>query len=100
MKSSSTREQSPRLALRPQWRRFIAEKIDSGQFASETEVVEGALMQMQAEERLTARDITELRREIAVGLKDLEEGRSAVWNVAELKAHGRRLLASRRGKKK
>ena len=100
MKSSGSREQVLAVPLPSELRRFIASKIHSGQFDSEGEVVAGALEIMRDEERMTHRGLTELRREIAIGLKELDAGLGEPWDADALKTEGRRLLASRRGKKK
>jgi len=97
MKSSGSREHVLAVPLPSELRRFIASKVHSGQFDSEGEVVAGALQNMRDEERVTNRDVTELRREIAIGLKELDAGLGEPWDADSLKAEGSRLLVSRRG---
>jgi len=100
MKTSAAREQNFTVPLPTKLREFVTSKIRSGQFDSEKEVVVGALELMRQGERLTQRDIAELRREIALGLKALDAGFGERWDAADLKAKGRQMLASWRGRRK
>ncbi|MCH7872646.1 MAG: hypothetical protein IID33_13185 [Planctomycetes bacterium] len=71
-------------------RRYITEKIDSGQFADENEVIHAALNGMRDQETVTADDITELRAELGVGIAELDRGRGEEWDVDEIKSAARR----------
>jgi antitoxin ParD1/3/4 len=100
MKSLRPTKRSATVLIPNEFRSYIESKIHSGQFNSGTEVIAGALKLMRDEERLGDPDLVELRREIAVGLKDLDNGLIEPWDIEALKAEGRRLLASRRSRKR
>ena len=80
------------VTIDPQWGQFIGEKIRVGQFTSSDEVISSALALMRQQEELTEEDIAELRREIVVGIEQLERGESAPWDPVEMKERLRRRL--------
>lgn len=75
-------------------RRYITEKIDSGQFADENEVIHAALSGMRDQETMTADDITELRAELTLEIAELDRGRGEKWDVDEIKSVARRTIVS------
>ncbi len=78
------------VTLSPELERFVAEKVKAGQFKSPDDAVNSALTILREQETLTAQDITELRREIAIGTEQLDRGDSAPWNAEALKERIRR----------
>ena len=75
----------------------MSAKIEAGQFESIEDVVSCALRRMKDQETLTADDVDELRREIAVGLTSLQRGERAPLDIGAIKADGRRAIEARRG---
>jgi len=72
-------------SLTPESERFVEEKIRAGRYQSVDEVVNSAVNLLRQQETLSAEDIAELRREITVGLEQLDRGESAPWDAAALK---------------
>lgn len=59
------------VALNKSWEEFVAEQVESGEFESATDVVHDALrVWRERREKLDA-----LRREVQVGIDDIEAGR-------------------------
>jgi antitoxin ParD1/3/4 len=84
------------ISLDPKLERFIQEKVQSGQYASASDVVNCALWHFQAQESPTAEEIAELKREVAIGIEQLNRGESAPWDPEEIKAKGRQIIEERR----
>lgn len=64
---------------------FVREKMASGKYASIDEVVAEALTVLRNIERILPSAQDDLRREIDLGLQDIEEGRVDAWDVEDLK---------------
>lgn len=85
-------------SLPPEFEQFVQTQVASGRFGSPEEVVCVALREMQHQQQLV-----ELRREIEVGIEQLERGEAIIIrNDAELRAYfddvqarGERRLAER-----
>jgi len=58
----------------PRFRPLIEEKVDSGQYADATEVVEAALELMHDADKLAS-----FRAAVQVGIDELERGEGVVW---------------------
>lgn len=81
--------------LTPKINQWISEKVASGLYGSTDEVIlEGLrLLKRQEEQRLAM--IQDLRQEILVGVRQLDAGKSDVFNasvVADIKSKGRNRL--------
>ena len=85
-----------RVQLLPDLELFVAQRVKAGQYASASEVVNGALALFQAQERWVSDHVPELRRAVAVGLEELDRGEGEPWDVQAIKAEGRRQLAAKR----
>ena len=75
--------------------RFVDEKVSQGEYANASEVVSEALSIWRQQTALTPEDIEELRREIMIGVEEIERGECGEWNAEEIKSEGRRLLRER-----
>ena len=73
------------VSLSPDLELFVKEKVRAGQYQTVDEVINSALSVLQQQEALSVEDIAELRREIALGIEQLERGESAPWDPAVLK---------------
>lgn len=83
------------ITLTPQLNQWIAEKVASGMYSSSAEVIyEGLrLLKRQEEQRMAMTE--DLRREILVGVRQLDAGKSAPFDsssIEEIKAGGRKRL--------
>ena len=70
--------------------RFVRAKMASGRYASVDALVAEALSVMRHVEQVRAGADDDLRREIDLGLDDIEHGRVSAWDVEELKEYIRR----------
>ena len=84
-----------KVSLRPNLQRFVESQVRSGRFASENEVVSEALRHLMEYQR---NDAAQLRAEIAESLAELDRGEGTPWDATEVKALGRKLLATSRRK--
>lgn len=73
------------VTLRPELERFVEERIRAGQFENPDDAINAALTTLREQETLTADDVAELRREIAIGIEQLDRGESAPWDAEALK---------------
>lgn len=88
------------VSLTPQLEDLIAKKVESGMYQSASEVVREALRLLDEQDRLRAIRFEELRKDIALGITDLDEGRSSPFDdvaVERIRANGRKMLAERTG---
>jgi antitoxin ParD1/3/4 len=80
---------------------FVQEKVQSGLYNSASEVIRESLRLLKEKEDLKRMQVEHLRHEIALGLKDLDEGRKVAFDakaVEGIKARGRAKAAQRNGK--
>ena len=91
------------VSLTPQLEELIKKKVETGLYNSASEVVREALRLLDEQERLREIKLEELRREVRMGLDQLERGESKKLDasaVGRIKAKGRERLSSKqRGKK-
>lgn len=84
------------ISLTPELAQFVQDLVQTGMYHSSSEVIRDGLRLLREREQLRQIRIEELRKELAVGLQQLERGEYTVLNdntLAELKAEGRRRLA-------
>ncbi|MGE5608384.1 MAG: type II toxin-antitoxin system ParD family antitoxin [Bacillota bacterium] len=74
------------ISLSPELQRFVEEQVRSGRFVTADAAVAEAVRQMkEREEKLAS-----LRREIQIGLDELDRGQGEPWDVEAMKADLRR----------
>ncbi len=91
------------VSLTPQLEALIEKKVASGLYNSASEVVREALRLLEEQDRIRDIRLARLEREVAVGLEELEQGRSVPFDdstVDRIKAQGRELLVAERPGKK
>lgn len=64
------------VSLTPELETMVHEKVESGLYNSASEVVREALRLMRERDELQRQRLAELKREIAVGLEQLDRGES------------------------
>ncbi len=86
------------LSLRPDLEEYVRSLVETGQYASESEVINTALEALRAREEwdLSPEQVDELRRQIDPALAELDRGEGRPWNVDELKARVREDTGPRR----
>jgi antitoxin ParD1/3/4 len=77
------------------YEKFVRDLVDSGRYASASEVLRDGLRLLEDAEILRSVRTDELRKLIQEGI---DSGPSEPWDVEEIKAEGRRRLASKAGK--
>ena len=84
------------ITLRDEDQRFIEASMKSGRYVTESEAVSDAIAELRAREELHQARFAELRGKVMVGIEELDRGEGAEWNIEDIKAGGRALLASRK----
>jgi antitoxin ParD1/3/4 len=92
------------VSLQPELKAFVDEKVRVGDHVTVDDVINYALHVLREQERQEREDfdpqaLEELRRQVDVGLAELERGEGSEWDAEEIKAEGRRLLAAERAAK-
>jgi antitoxin ParD1/3/4 len=72
---------------------FVRQLVESGRYASASEVMRDSLRLLEEREQLRAARLEALREAIQEGL---ESGPADAWDIEEIRAEGRRRLAARR----
>ena len=81
------------VTLTPELEHLIQDKVASGLYASESEVIREALRLLKDRDELKLLAIEDLRREIQKGLDQLDRGESVPFDAEHIKTEGRRRLA-------
>jgi antitoxin ParD1/3/4 len=84
------------VSLTPQLEEMVRQKVSGGLYNSVSEVVREALRLMDAQDRLQAVKLEQLRQDIQNGL---ESGDPTPWNAEEIKRAGRQRRAVRNSDK-
>src|SRR4051812_6297697 len=84
-----------KIELTTEQAKYVAKKMATGRYASAADVVAEAFRVLRNVERVKPLADAELRREIQVGLDELEAGRGSEWNVEEAKERLRQTLRDR-----
>jgi antitoxin ParD1/3/4 len=73
----------------------VKNAVDTGDYASSSEVVRAALRDWKLKRALQLEELATLKADIDVGLADIAAGRVADFDVARIVERGRKLLTSR-----
>ena len=91
------------LSLPPELERYIAEKVESGEYLSPDEVLVHGLSLLRERDEINRLRLEALRKEVDVGLEQLDRGEYTTHNEASLtelaeqiKTEGRRKLADKK----
>jgi antitoxin ParD1/3/4 len=87
------------VSLTPELEQYITEKVESGLYHSASEVVREGLRLLREHDELHQQKLGELRKEIALGLDQAEQGLVSTFDertLAEVQAEGRKRLAAER----
>jgi antitoxin ParD1/3/4 len=82
------------VTLTPELEAFVSSKLAAGQYEDANAVICEALRMLREQEEQDQNNLEELRREIAVGIEDLEQGRSAPMDALAILAEVREELAA------
>lgn len=91
------------VSLTPELETLVHDKVESGLYTSASEVVREALRLLRERDQIQQQRLAELRREIAVGLEQLDRGESTTYDeqslkdfFEQIKTQGRQRLAERK----
>jgi antitoxin ParD1/3/4 len=91
------KEKTPmNVSLTPELETLIHEKVESGLYTSASEVVREALRLLRERDELQRQRLDQLRREIAVGLEQLDRGEATTYDDQSLKEHFEQIKAQGR----
>jgi antitoxin ParD1/3/4 len=72
------------ISLTQELERFVTKKVQSGMYHSASEVVREGLRLLKEQDEVRQLRLKELRKEIAVGIEDIEQGRYTEYDEAGL----------------
>src|SRR5205085_1884982 len=81
----SRRSLAMNVSLTPELERLIQEKVETGMYHSASEVVREALRLLKERDLVQQIRLEELRREIQVGLDELDRGEARTYDQGSLK---------------
>jgi len=87
---------SMNVSLTPHLEQFVDKKVREGTYQTASEVVREGLRLLAERDQKRTLELQRLRREIAVGLSQVENGRVGTLNIKKIKAEGRKRRAARR----
>ena len=80
------------VSLTPELEKLVNERVRSGMYASSSEVVREALRLLNAQEELRRQKLEDLRKEIQIGLDQLDRGKGVPLDIAKIKSRLRKRL--------
>lgn len=83
------------IKLNARFQAFIREQVEAGLYESPDEMVRDALRLLEREREDRLAKFESLRRDIGVGLAELDAGLGEPWDPEEIKAEGRKRRALR-----
>jgi putative addiction module CopG family antidote len=83
--------------LKPDLEKFVVEKVQAGQYADASDIVNEALEVLKEQEEFTPEHEAYLRREVRRGLEQLERSQRAQFDAEKIIVEERRRLSGREG---
>lgn len=84
------------VSIGPQLEELVRSKVESGLYASASEVVRDALRLLEAYDSVRAQALESLRRDLEEGQRDLDAGRVSDFDPGAVKQRGRELLQAKK----
>ena len=78
------------VSLTPELERLVNERVRTGMYSSASEVIREALRLLNEQEELRRRRLEDLRKEIQIGLDQVNRGDVVPFDVARIKSLVRR----------
>jgi antitoxin ParD1/3/4 len=88
------------VSLTSELEQYVARKVESGLFQSASEVVRAGLRLLREQDELHQTRLEELRRELAIGIEQADQGRTKPFTaetVERIKDRGRVRFAAKAG---
>jgi antitoxin ParD1/3/4 len=73
------------VSLTPELEEFVSRKVESGMYSSASEVVRESLRLLREQDLLKQIRLEELRKEIGLGIEQLERGQSRPFDADDIK---------------
>ena len=89
------------ISLTPQQEKKIRKRVETGEYASVSEVVRTALRLLDRQEQMQTLQLEELRKEVMIGLNQAKRGETSVFDkaaVEDIKKRGRERMKARKKK--
>jgi antitoxin ParD1/3/4 len=83
------------ISIKPELQKFIEEQLKAGHYKTPDDVINTALIHLQAHVELPPDEIKELRAEIDLGLEDFERGNFVEWDPEAIWSEVERMHAER-----
>lgn len=80
------------VSLTPELEKLVNERVRSGMYSSASEVIREALRLLNQQEGLRQRKLEELRKEIQIGIDQIERGEGRPLDIVEMKSRLRKRL--------
>ena len=87
------------VSLTPELERLVSKKVRSGMYASASEVIREALRLLNEREELRRQKLEDLRKEIQIGIDQLNRGKIVPFDAGRIKSRLRRRLRESGGRK-
>jgi antitoxin ParD1/3/4 len=71
------------VSLTPELEQFVAQKVESGLYQTASEVVREGLRLLRERDELYRKNLEELRKDIAAGIEEIDQGKAAPLNAQE-----------------
>jgi len=84
------------VSLTSQLEQFVEKKVREGTYQTASEVIREGLRLLAERDQKRALELQRLRREIAVGLDQVENGQVGNLSIQKIKAEGRKRRVTRR----
>lgn len=83
------------VSLTAELEEFVRQKVKTGRYLSASEVFREALRLLEERDQLYEMRLANLKREIALGTEQADQGDLAPLDIDDIKAQGRKELANR-----
>lgn len=87
------------VSLTPELEKFVTNKVDTGMYQTASEVIREALRLLRERDEMQNQKLEELRKEIAVGIKDADEGNVSPLDAMDVLTEVRNKRKAKREKK-
>ena len=84
------------VSLTPRLEQFVDKKVREGTYQTASEVVREALRLLAERDQRGALELQRLRKEVSIGLDQIENGQAGPLSTRRIKAEGRKRHAARR----
>jgi antitoxin ParD1/3/4 len=78
------------VSLTPELEQFVNQRVESGKYQTASEVIRDGLRLLLEREELHQKKLDELRRDIAIGIEQADQGKVAPLNAKETLARVRK----------